>query len=298
MSSIGRWCAGVFLLVLTSFQAYSEDKPAVRVVKIKEESIFDLYYLPISLQAREESLILADIDGVIEELPIKLGGMVKKGDLLAVIRQLKAESYHAPIQVKSPINGQIAAVKAKVGSRVKAGDSLLQVVNRNKLALLGEIPQKDLRSFSSDSIGEISFRVLDPKKLAVLISGISPLVSSQTGTSSCELSWDQRRLSESDRQAISEQLLPGMMGTVEFKLAQRMGITVPEEALSFEKQSFLTRIVVNGKIKKRSVTVGKDLPGDRKEILSGLKVGEVVVVNRSKYLKEDEAVTLQEGEKN
>jgi multidrug efflux pump subunit AcrA (membrane-fusion protein) len=287
---------GAGLLLVAWSQAFGGEKPSVSVEKVKNEDIFDLYYLPVSLQAVEESLILADIDGIIAELPVKLGASVKKDDLLVVIRQLKSEIYHSPIQIKSPINGQIASVKAKVGGRVNAGDTLLQVVNPAKLAMLCEIPQKDLASFSAGSSGDIAFRVLSPKLLPVVISGVSPLVSALTGTSSCELSWDTKKLSEVDRHAISKQLFPGMVGTVEFKLAQRVGISVPDQALSFEKQSFLTRVVVDGKIKKRPVTIGKDLAGDRKEIISGLAVGETLVVSRSTYLKENEEVTIQESE--
>jgi multidrug efflux pump subunit AcrA (membrane-fusion protein) len=280
-------------ILLPSLYAEPSPKPVVSVEKVASQDIYDLFYFPVSLQAQEESSIVSEFIAVVEELPVKLGQEVKKGQVLLTLEHLKPEFFHAHFQVKSPISGQIASIKVKVGTRVSSGEQLLQVVNPRKLMMIAEIPQKVLQFFSVHLEGTITFRAV-AEPLPVLISGISPQVSSVTGTSTAELAWNEILLSSSEREAIARRLLPGMVGTVEFKLHKRRGIVIPNEAIAFEKQGYIVRLVVNGRIVKRPIKKGKELPSDHTEVQKGLQEGETLVVSRTKYLRENEEVSVQE----
>lgn len=263
--------------------------PEVKVEPIQNKEIFDTFYYPVSFEARQESEISSEIDGVVKEIKVKIGQSVASDQVLLTINHSKPDYSYVPFLVKSPIAGTVASINKKIGSYVKIGDSLIQIVNQSELAIRLEIPQTEISYFKPGLKGQIHISQ-EKQKLPVSVLGVSPLLNPTTGTSSAELTWDRSEMNKEAVQLMGR-ILPGMVGRASFKMNARMGILIPKDSVFMEKKSHLVRLVQDNKIVKRVVKIAKEF-ADKVEIREGLKEGDQLVVSRSKYLKEGEAVTI------
>lgn len=86
-------------------------------------------------------------------------------------------------------------------------------------------------------------------------------------------------------------LKPGFFAEVTLATESKKGATVvPEGAVQASERGFVSYVVVEGKAKVRSVQVGLKTDAGLVEILSGLQVGEIVVVEGSDRLADGVAV--------
>lgn len=282
----------LYLSLLLPTLANAEEIPSVKVLKAETKELYESYFYPASLEARQESEIYSEIDGVIKETRVKIGQNVKPGQVLMILRQSKPDYSYAPFQVKSPISGSVASIAKKVGSPVKQQEALLHIVNHDELTIKFEIPEAELAILKPGLAGELLFKRVDAP-IPVHISGISPILNTSTGTASGELVWDDQK---GKTAKLRKNFLPGMVGRVSFKVNFRKGISIPKTALIFEKKTHGVRVVEGDKVFKKQVKIGKET-GDQVEIVEGLKEGDLVVTSRNRYLKEGEVVKIDEKEK-
>ena len=269
----------------------AEDLPSVKVLKVSLSELYESYFYPVVLEARQESEISSEIDGIVKELKVKIGQSVQAGQVLMLLQQSKPGFSFAPFPIKSSITGTVAAVFKKSGSSVKTGDPLVQVVNHDELSLKFEIPEAELSLLKAGLSGEVRFKQAE-SPFPILISGISPILNLATGTASGELVWDDKK---ADTHKLRKSFLPGMVGRASFKINFRKGLSIPKLAVFFEKQSYAVRLVQGDKIVKKSIKIGKEHT-DQVEILDGLKEGDLVVISRNKYLKDGETVKVDKEE--
>jgi len=71
-------------------------------------------------RSKSVSEIKAPIPGIVSEVKVNKGDIVKAGDILTVIEAMKMEN-----PIKSPRDGVISAVLIQKGQEVKAGDLLV-----------------------------------------------------------------------------------------------------------------------------------------------------------------------------
>lgn len=60
--------------------------------------------------------IKARMPGKVEELKVKVGDAVKKGDVVAIMEAMKMKT-----PMPSPVDGTVKEIKVEVGGRVNAG---------------------------------------------------------------------------------------------------------------------------------------------------------------------------------
>jgi len=280
--------------VIFSSTLFAEEAPTVKVAEAQIQELYDLYIYPVSLESKKESEVYSEIVGVIKEIKVEIGQTVTSGEPLLKLQHTQPEYSYAPFSVKSPIDGTVAAISKKTGSRVQQGDLLIHVVNRKDLEMIFEVPESELNLLKKGTKGEIEFRVINGK-VPIEIKGISPLVKPMSGTALGKLTMTEAELSEEVKSRIRSKLYPGMIGRAKFKLNFRQGIAIPKEAVTFEKQKHMVRTIVNNKVIKKEITIGKEIDL-LVEVTTGLAPGDTVVVSRSKYLKENEEVKIDKGE--
>jgi multidrug efflux pump subunit AcrA (membrane-fusion protein) len=285
-----------FLLNLSIFSAiflpglaYSEELPTVKALVVKASELYDSYAYPVLLEARQDSEIFSEIDGIVKEMKVKIGQRVRIGQTLLVLKQSKPDFSYAPFLVKSPFTGTIASVSKKIGSSVKVGEALIHLVNYDELSIKFEVPEAEMGVLKAGLTGELHFKKPEAP-IPVVISGISPVLNPTSGTASGELTWDDKK---ADSTKLRKNFLPGMIGRASFKLNFHKGISIPKSALVYESKNYAVRIVADGKSIKRIVKIGKE-HSDHIEILDGLKEGDQVITSRNKYLKEGEAVKIDD----
>lgn len=94
-------------------EAVSEKQGSVTPEKeVKSESA--------SVKATGGQAVKAPISGKVVAVKVKVGDVIKVGDIVAVIEAMKLEN-----EVPSPVAGKVASIQTKVGNAVNNNDVLL-----------------------------------------------------------------------------------------------------------------------------------------------------------------------------
>jgi biotin carboxyl carrier protein len=70
--------------------------------------------------AGDSQILTSPISGVVLEIPVKEGDVVKENDILLVLEAMKMKT-----NISSPQNGKIKTINVKTGDKIEAGQPLL-----------------------------------------------------------------------------------------------------------------------------------------------------------------------------
>ena len=86
---------------------------------------------------------------------------------------------------------------------------------------------------------------------------------------------------------------PGSLGLARFRVHERKGLRVPDQALRYKGETPFVRVVVGDIASRRDVKIGPKAQGEV-EILNGLKSGEQIVVRSSGFIADGEKVKVSQ----
>ncbi|MBI5569149.1 MAG: efflux RND transporter periplasmic adaptor subunit [Desulfomonile tiedjei] len=182
----------------------------------------------------------------------------------SLLEEAKTQLEYA--RVVAPFDGIIATREVNVGDLASPGQALLTVYMPGTLELVAPVGEQygpflkasDPVTVEVDSVG---------LKQASTIREVVPQREPKTRTITVKVPLPEHA-----------GLVPGLYGTLTFKTRASEVITIPAEAVKSVGQLTTVRVLEGGKISIRHVKTGRNLEGDRIEILSGLNPGEEVVV--------------------
>lgn len=255
----------------------------VLVFNVNVAPLFELATYPGRVESKINAAVLAEYEGIVTSVAAPLGRKVARGQNLMVVRQTDPVYQYAPMVIRAPLSGFISQIDVSEGSRIVKGQKLATITDPSQIRIVIEIPGTDLGNFRTGLAGE--FKVIGQTEACpVKISGLSPLVDSTTGTATATLEVaGQKSLP-----------LPGILGKAEFKVNQRFGISIPEEAIIYRDKKTFVRLVVGNKAKQVPVTLGP-IQNGKVEVFEGLKNGDVVIERCSGYIADGEEVNVQKA---
>lgn len=280
-----KWGLLGILCLGQTLWAASETAPEVLpIVQIKKvtltESIETLSY-PARIESRVNSVILAEIEGVVREVAT-LGAPVKKGQVLFRIQQLDPVYRYAAAKIVAPVSGVVSEVDISLGTQVTRGQKIAMVVDPSQLRVTVEIPGSDLEKIARHSSVSFSTTLSEaPEELK--FEGISPLVSSTTGTATANLLFKKKSLKMS----------AGTIGKIQVALKSGSAIQVPEQAIVYKGAAPYVRVLNPNNIAKyKAVELGPRHSG-QVEIKKGLVVNELLIERSSQYVQDNKAVQVE-----
>ena len=269
-----------------AYAAVEAPKPPAIVFArtVKAEELFDRLTYPARVTPKVSTTILSETDGIISKILAPLGQAVRKNQKIMTITHTDPVYQYAPTPVFAPVSGVMSSVDVTEGTQVARGEKLALVTDPGKIRINVEVPAMDLALLSRGLGGEFKLPNLE-KPIQVKIRGISPFVDPATGTATCEL-----EIAET----LSVPLPAGMIGQASFKANDRKGISIPEYAVFYKGTDTFVRIVKDGKAKQVPVVLGKRSRGNV-EVLKGVDDGAQLVERTSRFISDDEAVTVQDS---
>ena len=200
-------------------------------------------------------------------------------------------------EVRAPISGRIGAALATRGNYVTPGsEPLARIVQINPMRVVFSMPDRAYLDLAekeqTGQAGELVARVRLPNGSVLPTVGKKDFadnqMDAQTGTLAVRYLFENR----------DNLLIPG--GYVNILLGQPerpMGLRVPQQAILADEQgSYVLTVNAEGEVSAARVELGKVIETDR-EVLSGLKAGDRVVVEGVQKVKPGAkaVVTLQEA---
>ncbi len=238
-----------------------------------------------SVVSKTAVAVLPDASGKLTQLFVKLGDRVEKGQVIAEVDASKPGLQFVPSKVTAPISGIITTLPVQVGATVAVTTSLALISNPEDFHIKAEVPE---RSIYKLKIGQPVFFKLDAYP-AVRFSGtvaeIDPEVNPLTQTVKVGVKLD----------TVDERIKAGMFAQIEI-ITDRSpnAVIVPREALMDSSNGYSVFVVRKDlTVERRTVRTGI-LTDDAAEILSGLSVGEDVIVQGQGLVQEGGRVNIIE----
>jgi membrane fusion protein (multidrug efflux system) len=266
----------------------SEEKPKALVDVVKSEELQKKVLLPALVEPLVSSTVQSDLDGMIKKLNKSLGSQVKAGEIILYIENLDPAFTFNAVPVRSPVSGILTQIHSNLMSRVQKGEKLFTVTDQKKLKVVTEIPFNEIQSLKIGMKGSFVSNPLDKKnQFEIELTGLSPIINPQTGTSTAEIKFVNHDVSK----------LPnvGTVGQVSFSVSEGKNILIPDSAISYIDGKASVRIVdQNNKSKRKTIELGEQVNNSFK-VLSGLSEGEKIIIRSSKLVKEGEEVIIEES---
>lgn len=276
--------------------------------------------------------ISAKVSGTITTLPVVLGSEVAKGDLLVEIsageidaklqqslaqlsqakrnlereKKLLQKNAATPERVKSleeslaiaraayqeariiqsytrilaPFDGRVTRKMANVGDLATPGKPLLNIEDENHLQVITDIPEA---MFLQVKQGDVLTVTVPSARLTVpgTVAEVAPTANPTTRSAPVKLNIEAHR-----------HLRPGQFARVALSLQSATTLTVPTEALISWGQLERLFVVENGLARLRLVRCGESY-GDDREILSGVILGEQVIIRGQQNIHDGQPVVIK-----
>ncbi|MCH1920967.1 efflux RND transporter periplasmic adaptor subunit [Shewanella sp. A3A] len=184
-------------------------------------------------------------------------------------------------EIRSPISGVIATRYVKQGNMAKEFDQLFYVVSQDELYGIVHLPEQQL---SSLRLGQEALVKTDKRSdvFAATVLRISPVIDSASGTFKVTLTIPNK----------AQRLKAGMYTNVQLKYDTHTDVAVvPFNAIVNQDDVQTLYVVEEGKALRKEVALGYR-ENNRVEVISGIKVGEQIVVRGQHNLKDQSVVEV------
>jgi RND family efflux transporter MFP subunit len=196
------------------------------------------------------------------------------------------------LELRSPASGIVGARYMEEGERVNRGDKLLTIIDAESLYAIFALREAEALRLRKgmDAVVRVDGT---GKSYAGKLDLVFPQADSQSFTFSVRVLIPAIYEGEGKRKDGGEGgLKPGMFARVEVQAGpDRRVLTVPEEAIAVRNNGeAAVFVIVNNRVSERTIRIGELFNDGRRELLSGLGAGEVVVLYPDASLKEGSRV--------
>ena len=224
------------------------------------------------LATAEETLqeALAGADSL--EVALKQSELDSAGAALDnALEQLESAKEGYP--VVAPFDGVVADVNVNPGGEVNANTVIIELIDPSAFEMSAIVDEIDVAQLRLGQKATVTLDALSDLELSGNVSSISAFAQSQSGVVSYPISISVAT------PAKNVKLLEGMSATatIEVNLASN-ALLIPDAAIVGTSNRPVVMVMVDGQQQPRMVTLGAT-DGVRTEVVSGLKEGDVVVVN-------------------
>ena len=222
---------------------------------------------------------------------------LQKGPRPEVIAQAEASLTEAQARVKiieaklkdtiiiAPVNGKVAQRNARVGDVASSSNSqkLLTIIQEGRLELEVRVPENELINISPKQRVKISSAANPNVNLTGIVRDINPIVDrdSRQGIVNVDL-------------PIDNGLKPGMFVQASIITTTSPRLTIPMEAVIPQNNGNGTVYVLqnHNTVKAQQVSLGEIVDNQAIEVLSGIQLGDVIVLKGVNYLQDGNAVDV------
>ena len=178
--------------------------------------------------------------------------------------------------VRAPFGGVVQTRTVQTGQYVQVGTVLATLVRRDPLLLRFRVPERDAAQLQPGLVASFQVRD-DPKTYTAALSHIA--ASADESSRMVEVTGHVRDSADST-------LRPGSFVEITIPVSKpREAPVIPQTAIRPSEKGFIAFVVEDGMAKERILTIGMRTIDGQAEVLSGLTVGESLVVRGAESLQ-------------
>ncbi len=176
-----------------------------------------------------------------------------------------AKTLLAYATIHSPVNGVVRQKMISVGDTVLPGTALARIYNPRRMQLAAVVQESLADRLHPGEILPLRLEGLN-RKLEARVRQIVPRVQSQSRTFIIKAT-----------AAFPAGVWPGMYGTILVPVGAEHPLVVPDAAITYVGQLALVHVLQGNRVLRQVVQPGRHI-GQWREILSGLRIGQRVVI--------------------
>ena len=184
--------------------------------------------------------------------------------------------------VKAPIDGVISKRYVKVGNMIAVNEAVYHITDFDPLHAIIYVPEKELYKIKNNQLVLLQVDARTTNSYQGFVKRISPIVDADSGTFKVTI-----EISDPNGE-----LKPGMFGRLQIIYdTHEDAILVDKKALITEDSQSSVFIVRDGRAYKQLVKTGF-INNNKVEILSGIKMDDVIVTTGQNSLKDDSLIEI------
>jgi RND family efflux transporter MFP subunit len=223
-------------------------------------------------------------DDVVQDVAMKQGGLASRNaDLAQAVEQLnRANIDLRDASVRAPYDGVVTTKSTEVGAYVGVGSPVVTLVNQGTLEIEVQAPTNRLGGLQRGVTLEV--RLDDGTRHEAVIRAVVPEENPKTRTRAVRLTPNFGDVLKQPAlyQSVTVSIPIGRSGKV---------VSVHKDAVTRDEGRPLVFVIDGGRVEQRSVVLGEGV-GQRFTVISGLRVGEQVVVRGNEQLSSGAAVRV------
>jgi hypothetical protein len=270
----------------------------VNVVKASNACFTDMIRVAGYLVPRRVAIVNVDTDGYrVNEVVVAERDKVTPGQAMARLTRVASDAPSAPaaagssgagaaaarpmpatITVRAPVAGVVMKNNARPREIASpSSDPLFQIVVDGEIELEAQVPSIHIAKLKSGEVARVAITGLSER--VGKVRTVAPEIDKKSQLGRIRLALGNDPL-----------LRVGTFATATIDARRSCGVAIPRDAVEYRVEGTRVRVVRNGAVAMRRVTVGL-LSDDRAEIREGLNDGEVVVANAGTSLQDGDKVS-------
>ncbi|MBY0358033.1 MAG: efflux RND transporter periplasmic adaptor subunit [Candidatus Obscuribacterales bacterium] len=231
--------------------------------------------MKFALRQAHEKLKMAEQGGRQEDVLISQSSLAESK---ARVKQLEAQVEQTII--RAPDSGVIVKRNAHLGEISSAGKELFRMVRQDRLELRALVPEVDLVKVHAGQVVRLSADMKGTTVFSGQVREVSPLVDEKTRLGTVRID-----INESSRTIHPGQFFHGYI-----ELGKQNIMLVPSKSVLVRDEKSIVFLLQGNKAFKKEIQIGEPVD-DEIEVLSGLSVGQAVVLTGAGFLKDGDIVS-------
>lgn len=190
-------------------------------------------------------------------------------------------------QIFAPADGVATRLHVELGAVVVPGSPVLVVSARRDLRVEAEIGAEDSSKVRPGLNVEITSAAFPGRRFGAVVREVMP-VGELKPDAAIRIRIVRARIELLQQEGL---FFPGMEVDVEARALLGKVVTIPTDALRYTAAAASVLVVEHGRAQERTIAIGTQT-ADRTEVVSGLRVGEQVVVDGKDAVEPGAAVTV------
>jgi len=294
------WLVVIIILILSAFRIINK----VTQKKVQEERIIPVmvstprigeieYRVTLTgdIQANTEVNVRPRVTGRVEEIYVKEGDYVNKGDkLLAFVPGISEKSdIYEDMIVRAPISGVIGLQQIKEGEQVTSSvgniNPVFTLYDVRRVKIYADVSEKDYSLIKKGTSALIKIDAFPDQTFQGQVTRIRPVIDPLSRTTQVEIVLPNS----------NQRIKPGMFAKVDLILIKKSKVLIiPFDVVLGETDKYVF-VSQSGKAAKKPIVLGLQ-QDDNIEVKSGLSAQDRVIVLGERVVKEGSSIEEATGQ--
>ncbi len=243
--------------------------------------ITDKVLAPANIQADAEITLYSKVSGKITRNLVKMGSVIKPGQVVAIVNRDEIGFEFKDFEVKSDVKGVVSRLLQNPGAVVNPAVPLMNLVDIDQVKAVAAVDEKKIRFIRMGQGARVTLEAYPGEVFRAVVTNISPVANPVGRTIDVELTLPNP----------GYRIKPGMYAEAEWTTSTRSALVVPLTAIVERAGKKYVFLAEGGLARLVPVSVGV-VSGDVIEILSGLTDGERIVTTGATQLNDKDRIEV------